>query len=70
MARRTSLERITDIAVDTARALEALNSLRQGKNGAAVATLVNTLEREIRGVVAARMKSRRKRRDNKGKFIR
>lgn len=59
-ARRSRLEVLTDLAQDAAGALEAAARLRQGRNGQAVTQLATAIEREVRTLMAARMRQRRR----------
>lgn len=58
--RRSRLEVLTDHAMNAADALEALNRLRQGQNGAASKQLITALEREIRDALATATRRRRR----------
>lgn len=68
-----SLQSLTDLAVDVARSVKAIDELRRGKNGANVTALADTLERRLRQVVAGRMKARRRAvaapRNSAGRFL-
>ncbi len=68
-----SLQSLTDLAEDVVRATDAIIRIKAGKNGAAVAQLGVVLERQLRKVVASRIKARRRAsratRDSRGKFL-
>ena len=61
MTRRRGLDVLAEVAEDVIRAGVAIDRLRKGQNGAAVAVLVKALERETPRVVAAAMRRRRTR---------
>ncbi len=67
-----TLRVITEIAEDVVRATTAVAALSKGKNGAAVASLVTALEREIRRAATVRIRRRKKAaqqpRGNSGRF--
>ncbi len=72
MASTRSLQGLTEVAEDVARAIAAINQLRRGKNGAQIAKLAEILERRVRNIVAGRMRrsrqASRRPRDIGGRF--
>lgn len=68
-----SIRSLTELAEDVVRAADAIVRIKAGKNGGAVAELGTALERQLRKVVASRMKARKRAgkatRDSRGRFL-
>lgn len=66
----SKLSRLLEIAEDVARAITAVNRLKQGKNTVALEELKRAVEREASRVVKVAVRLRRRRKRNSdGRFV-